>query len=112
MADLDPREDVVSHQDPMHHVTGKGTYYAIFAALMILTAITVGIAYLDLGALNVPVAFAIATVKATLVILFFMHVRHSTRLTWVIIIGSFLWLGVLFALTLSDYISRYWILGS
>jgi len=63
---------------------------------------------LDLGWANTPIALLIATTKAVLVILFFMHVIHSTRLTWVVIIASFVWLGVLFVLTFSDYLTRYW----
>ena len=106
--DLNPKEPVVSHADPQHHVTGLTTYFVIFGALMVLTAITVAIAYVDLGALNTPVAFAIATFKAFLVGYFFMHLRHSTRLTWIVIFGSLLVLGTLFVLTFSDYLSRFW----
>lgn len=108
MAHVDPKEHVVSHEDPMHHVTSPMTYYVIFGILMVLTVITVWIAFVDLGVLNTPVAFAIATVKATVVILYFMHVRHSTRLTWVVIIGSLFILGVLFVITLADYLTRGW----
>ena len=98
--------EVESESDHMHHVTPPSLYYGIFAALLVLTAITVAVAYVDLGWLSTPVALLIATIKATLVILFFMHVRWSTHLTWVIVLGSFLWLGVLFVLTFSDYFSR------
>ncbi len=63
------------------HVSPKTTYYAIFGALMVLTAITVSIAFINLGPLNFPVALAIAILKATLVILFFMHVKYSSHLT-------------------------------
>lgn len=91
-----------------HHVTPLSTYFAIFAALMVLTALTTWIATIDLGVLNTPVALAIAVSKATLVVLYFMHVRHSPKLTTVIIIASMLWLGVLFALTLADFLTRGW----
>ena len=91
-----------------HHVTPLSTYFAIFAALMVLTVLTTWIATIDLGVLNTPVALAIAISKATLVVLYFMHVRHSPKLTTVIILASVLWLGVLFALTLADYLSRAW----
>jgi cytochrome c oxidase subunit 4 len=94
------------HPDPQHHVTSVATYIAVFVALMVLTAITVVVSQFNLGLLNTPVALGVATVKATLVILYFMHVRHATRLTWVVIIGSFLWVGVLFVLTFADYLSR------
>ena len=91
-----------------HHTTTLLMYFGVFFALMILTAVTVWISRVDLGAFNTAVALAVAIVKAALVILFFMHVIHSTRLTWVVVLGSFLWLGVLFVLTFSDYITRHW----
>ena len=90
------------------HVSPKTTYYAIFGALMVLTAITVTIAFINLGSLNFPVALAIAILKATLVILFFMHVKYSSRLTKLICGTAFFFLMVLFGLTLSDYLSRGW----
>src|SRR5215218_4122709 len=90
------------------HVSPKSTYYAIFGALMVLTAVTVGVAFIHLGSLNFPVALAIAITKATLVILFFMHVKYSSRLTKMIVGMAFFFLLVLFALTLTDYMSRGW----
>jgi cytochrome c oxidase subunit IV len=90
------------------HVSPKSTYYAIFGALMVFTAITVGAAFVNLGALNFPVAISIAITKATLVILFFMHVKYSSRLTKMVVGMSFFFLGILFALTLTDYLSRGW----
>jgi cytochrome c oxidase subunit IV len=94
---------------PMHHVTGLPVYFGVFFALMILTILTVFVSTQDLGLLNTPIALAIAVCKATLVILFFMHVIHSTRLTWIVILASLLWLGVLFVLTLTDYLTRSWL---
>jgi cytochrome c oxidase subunit 4 len=94
--------------DVQHHITPRKVYYAIFGSLLALTAITVWIAFIDLGVFNTPVALGIAGLKASLVILYFMHVRFSTRLTWVVIAASILWLAVLFVLTLADYISRGW----
>ena len=91
------------------HVVPRSTYYGIFAALMVLTALTVWAAFLDLGAINTPVALTIACVKALLVILFFMHVRYSTRLIWVILTSALFWMGIMFALTFSDYWTRDWI---
>jgi len=91
-----------------HDVTPLRTYFIIFFALAIGTLLTWGAAQLDLGWANTPIALVIATTKAVLVILFFMHVIHSTRLTWVVIIASFLWLAVLFVLTFADYLTRYW----
>ena len=90
------------------HVSPKSTYYAIFGALMVFTAITVGVAFINLGALNFPVAIAIAVTKATLVILFFMHAKWSSRLTKLVIGGAFFFLGILLTLTFSDYLSRGW----
>jgi cytochrome c oxidase subunit IV len=97
-----------SEHAPTHHVTGLPVYFGVFAALMVLTFLTVWVSTINLGLMSTPIALAIAVLKATLVILFFMHVIHSTRLTWVVIISSFLWLGVLFVLTLTDYLTRAW----
>jgi cytochrome c oxidase subunit 4 len=90
------------------HISPKTTYYGIFGALMVLTAITVTVAFINLGALNFPVALGIAILKATLVILFFMHVKYSSRLTKLICGTAFFFLLILFGLTLSDYMSRGW----
>lgn len=95
-----------STADPQHHITSIPTYLMIFGALMVLTILTVIAANIQLGWLNTPVALIIATVKATLVIMFFMHARHSTRLVWAVIIMSIVMVGVLFTLTFSDYLSR------
>src|SRR5919106_1092554 len=88
------------------HISPKSTYYTIFGALMVLTAITVAVAFVDIGILNFPVALAIAITKATLVILFFMHVKYSSRLTKLFVGMAFFFLAVLFGLTLTDYLSR------
>jgi cytochrome c oxidase subunit 4 len=90
------------------HIVPTRVYYLIFAALMVGTAITVGVAFVDLGPFNAIVALTIAVLKATLVVLFFMHVRYSTRLTWAVVLGSIFWLGLLLALTFSDYLTRSW----
>ncbi len=90
------------------HISPKPMYYAIFGSLMALTVTTVAIAFVDLGALNFPVALAIAILKATLVILFFMHVKYSSALTKLICGGAFFFLIILFGLTLTDYLSRGW----
>jgi cytochrome c oxidase subunit 4 len=93
------------------HVSPKGIYYAIFGSLMVLTAVTVGVAFINLGPLNFPVAISIAIIKATLVILFFMHVKYSSRLTKLVVGTGFFFLMVLFTLTLTDYLSRGWLTG-
>lgn len=94
--------------EQQHHVTSQGTYYFIFGCLMVLTALTVWVAYQDFGALNVPIAIGIAVTKATLVVLFFMHVLQSPKLTSLIVWTSIAFLGILFLLTLSDYWTRFW----
>ncbi|HUJ14709.1 MAG TPA: cytochrome C oxidase subunit IV family protein [Thermoanaerobaculia bacterium] len=91
-----------------HDVTPLRTYIFVFLALAIGTGLTWYASTINLGWANTPIALVIATTKAVLVILFFMHVIHSTRLTWVVIIASFLWLGVLFVLTFTDYLTRLW----
>lgn len=90
------------------HISPITTYLAIFGSLMVLTVTTVLVAFIDLGALNFPVAISIAILKATLVILFFMHVKYSSRLTKLICGTSFFFLIILFGLTLTDYLSRGW----
>jgi cytochrome c oxidase subunit 4 len=92
------------------HIVSKKIYFLIFGALMVGTILTMMVAFVDLdhvftGA-NTVVALTIAVIKATLVVLYFMHVRYSTRLTWVIVVAGFFWLAILFALVMTDYLSR------
>ncbi|HEX4953316.1 MAG TPA: cytochrome C oxidase subunit IV family protein [Thermoanaerobaculia bacterium] len=91
------------------HVSSVKTYTLIFLALMVLTAITVFVAYLDLGALNNVVMLTIAVAKATLVVLFFMHVAHATKLIKLVVVSSMFWLLLMFAFTMSDYLTRGWL---
>jgi cytochrome c oxidase subunit 4 len=93
------------------HSVSRTLYYRIFAVLLILTLLTVGVAYLDLGALNTVIALSIATAKALLVVLFFMHVRYSSRLTWVVVSAGVFWLLLLLVFTLSDYLTRSTLAG-
>src|SRR5262245_25523162 len=88
------------------HISPKGTYYAIFAALMVMTAITVAVAFVNLGTFNFPVAIGIAITKATLVILFFMHAKYSSQLTKLFVGTAFFFLAILLGLSLTDYLSR------
>jgi len=81
----------------------------VFAALLVLLLATVGAAYLDLGRGNLPVALTIAAVKAALIMMFFMHVRYSNRLTLVFSGAALLWLGILLTLTTTDFSSRDWL---
>jgi cytochrome c oxidase subunit 4 len=94
------------------HVAPKSMYYSVFAALIVGTALTVGAAEVDLGALNNVVMLAIACTKALLVVLFFMHVRWSSRLTWVVAASGFVWLLILFGITMTDYLTRGWVEGT
>jgi len=92
------------------HVVSIKLYAAIFAALLLLTLSTTGMAFVDLGGdLNALVAVAIAIVKALLVILFFMHVRYSSRLTWVFVGAGFFWLLILLTWTMTDPLARGWL---
>lgn len=91
------------------HADSVRTYATIWIVLLILTAVTTTVAYVDLGPFSVVAALTIAAVKMLLVALFFMHVRHSTKLTKLVILGAMLWLAILIALTLADYISRGWL---
>jgi cytochrome c oxidase subunit IV len=91
-----------------HHVVSWRIYLGIFLALAVLTVVTVLAAGRDFGAFNTLIALGIATIKATLVILFFMHVRYSSRLTTLVLFSGFVFLAILILLTASDYISRPW----
>jgi cytochrome c oxidase subunit 4 len=95
-----------------HHVAPVRLYLAIFGTLMVGTIVTVVVAYFDLGFLNNIVMLAIACTKALLVVLYFMHVRWSSRLTWVVAASGFFWLLILFGLTMADYVSRGWVAGT
>ena len=88
------------------HIVPRSTYFGVFAALLVGTAVTVAAARIDFGFLNDVIAMTIAVAKMTLVLLYFMHVRYSSRLIWVIVSSMFFWLFILLALTLSDYRSR------
>jgi cytochrome c oxidase subunit IV len=89
------------------HIVSRKVYFVIFGLLMIFTALTYFAAKVDLGgSLNTVVALTIAVIKATLVVLYFMHVRYSTRLTWVIVAASIFWLAIMFVYTISDYMTR------
>ena len=90
------------------HLVPKPTYYAIYLILLGCTYLTWQVAVFDLGALNTVAALAIAVFKAVLVVLFFMHVKYSPRLTWLVVIGGMFWLVIFFALTLGDYLTRTW----
>ena len=90
------------------HILPKRTYFTVFAILIACTYLTWQVAYFDLGPLNAVVALGIAVLKAVLVVLFFMHVRYGTRLTWAVIVAGVFWLTILLAVTMSDYLTRGW----
>jgi cytochrome c oxidase subunit 4 len=84
------------------------TYIGIFVVLLCLTALTTGVAYIDLGALNTVAALAIAVAKMLLVVLFFMHVKYSSGLTKIFILAGVLFFAILVTLTLADELTRHW----
>ena len=91
------------------YIVPRRTYYIVYAILLVCTYLTWQIALYDLGPLNTIAALVIAVFKAVLVVLFFMHVKYSTHLTWVVVLAGVFWLGILLALTMSDYLTRGWI---
>jgi cytochrome c oxidase subunit 4 len=100
-----PVEHPSEHKD---HVVSPLLYLAIFVALLVFTGITTAAAFADLGVLNPIVALAIATTKATLVVLFFMHVKYSAQTTKLTVISAIFFFGILCVMSMSDYISRSW----
>jgi cytochrome c oxidase subunit 4 len=99
------------HDEPTHHeehIVSPTVYLLIATALLVLTATTTAISYLDLGDFNAVVALAIACTKMTLVVLFFMHVKYSSKLTKLTVTAGFFTFIVLITMTMTDYISRAW----
>ena len=99
------------HDDGMVHVHvhPASVYYKVFGALVLFTLITVGLSRIHLGEWNFFIAVVIATVKAALVVLFFMHVKYASRLTKIFVCAAFLWLAILFGFTFADYLTRDWL---
>ena len=95
--------------DSTHGHPTLSAYFGVFAALMLLTALTVWAAFQHLGIWNTPVALAIAVTKAILVALIFMHLRYSARLTAIVVVASVAWLAILILITASDYLTRSWV---
>ena len=109
MSELTQKE--ILDTEPTHHeehIVGPKTYGTIFGALLVFTALTVGASYLELGVFNAVVALAIACIKAVLVILFFMHIKYSSRLTKLTLAAGFFTFIVLITMSMTDYISRAW----
>lgn len=91
-----------------HYIVPKTTYYLIFLTLLAGTGLTWWVATIDLGAMNNVIMLSLAVFKSTLVVLFFMHVKYSNRLTWVVILASLFWLAIMLVLTMNDYLTRGW----
>ena len=96
------------HDSPEEHVVPISTYLGVFFALMIGTALTTWVAYIDLGRWNTVVALTIAVIKMTLVVLFFMHVKYATGLTRVVVLAGFFWLAIMMTLFCTDELTRTW----
>jgi cytochrome c oxidase subunit IV len=90
-------------------IVPKKIYFLVWAALLVLLAVTVGVSYVHLGWLNPAVAVGIAALKAIIIILFFMHVRYGPKFLWVFVGAGFFWLGIMFVLALSDYMTRVYL---
>ena len=91
------------------HVVPIKTYFLIFVLLLVLTGVTIRVAFMDMGRGNTILALTIAMLKALLVVLYFMHVRYSPPLTRLVVVGGLFWLLILIGITLSDYLSRGWL---
>jgi cytochrome c oxidase subunit IV len=90
-----------------HHVVPQKIYLLVFATLLCLTLITVDVAFYNFGWLNLYIAMGIATTKATVIVLYFMHVKYNSRLIWIFAMAGLFWLVILFALTFGDYLTRF-----
>jgi cytochrome c oxidase subunit IV len=99
----------LENKEAVKPVVNPGAYVVVFAALLALTAGTVGLSYVDLGNWHSALGLTIAAIKALLILLFFMHVLHGKRLVWVIALSGLFWLGILISLTLTDYATRSWL---
>lgn len=88
------------------HVVPVRIYATILTALVILTLVTVWVAYFDFGPMNNVVALSIAVFKASLVVMFFMHVKYGTKMVKLVVGSSVVWLMILFAFVLQDYLTR------
>jgi len=90
----------------MTRLHGTRVYALVLGALLFLTALTIVVSYVDLGPFNTPVAFLIAAMKATLVVLFFMHMREAHGVLWLAALAGFFWLSILLVLSMSDLATR------
>ena len=98
-----------SNNHSSEHIVPVSTYLIIGTSLLVLTGATTWIAFVDLGRFNAAVALTIATIKALLVILFFMHVKYAgERMTRAVVVSGFFFLAILMALSMADYLTRAW----
>jgi cytochrome c oxidase subunit 4 len=95
-----------SNHTQEHHIDSVGTYVKVLVALLICTGLTTWVATLNLDPMSTVVALGIATVKMLLVALFFMHIRHSNKLTKLVVLGGLLWLAILLVITMTDFATR------
>jgi len=93
----------------MEKIISAKVYFTVWAALMCLTVTTAAVSYLDLGAFSIVLALIIATVKGSLVVLFFMHAKYiNVKATLLVILAGFFWLAILLLMTMSNYVTRAW----
>ena len=109
-----PTEHNQDHLDEHTHHVSMGTYYAVFAFLMVMLFVTVGAWYIDehvrpLGSWSIPIAVGIATVKAVAIVLIFMHVKFSSKLVQIFACTGLVFMGIMFVLTFNDYFTRGWV---
>lgn len=90
------------------HIVPVSVYVTVWVALLILTALTTGVAYIDLGVFNTVVALLIAGIKMMLVVLFFMHVKYITGMPRIVMVAAVFWLAIMMAFTVADEVSRGW----
>jgi cytochrome c oxidase subunit 4 len=98
-----------SEHSPTHESPGLRIYFLVYAALIILMVLTVAAARFELGVWSEVIALTIAVIKAVLVVLYFMHLRYSSRLIWMFAAAGVIWLFILFLYTFTDYLSRGWV---
>lgn len=104
--DAHGHDDAHGHHHP--HIVPPKVYAMVFLALMVFMAITVAVSFFDLGYFNLPIALTIAVIKTTLIIMFFMEVKYGSRLLWVFVCSSFIFLLIMFFMTMNDYWTRGW----
>ena|SRR5438874_9993252 len=102
----DPTVEQSAHEAQSHHIIPPIVYARVFGVLMLLMILTCAIAALDLGFLNTLIALTIAVTKATFIVLYFMHIKFSSKLVKTFAVAALFWLSILFVLTLQDYFTR------